>query len=129
MCARDQGSSHAWARCAGAPTIVITTLAGAYTAYGLTGLRLTTGALLYYGVPLALPGRRQTATLPVTAALRRALQPQLRRPDGERPAGVIVSLNALVATQILTFCVWLTPNQVRCDGSPAWHRRQAAQSP
>ena len=29
-------------------------------------------------------------------------------------AGVITSLNALVATQILTFCVWLTPNQVCC---------------
>ena len=56
------------------PLVVVTTLAGAYTAYGLTGLRETAPALLLFGV--------------------------------------ICSLNALVAIQILTLAVWLTPNQV-----------------
>ena len=62
-------------RCAaGWPFIVINTLAGSLTSYGLIGLR-------YRGYSIAL-------------------------------YAVIIVLNALIAIQFLTLCVWLTPNQV-----------------
>ena len=47
--------------------MVFTTLAGAYTAYGLVGLRATTGALLYYGVINSL-----NALVAIQARLRAA---------------------------------------------------------
>ena len=68
---------------AGLPFIVVTSIAGAFTTYGLSGLRYQGKALVLFAV--------------------------------------VVVLTSLVSIQFLTFCVWLTPNQVHSAASPALH--------
>ena len=67
---------------AGLPFVILNTLCGAYTIYGLAGLRYEWHGILLYGV--------------------------------------MITLQSIIAIQLMIFCVYLTPNQVTTPFDTLW---------